>query len=74
MLVAILTICGAIWYATCTSNDGNTSDAYVFIPKAPDYDNTTMWVTADGDTDNTGADIFYGRGLDGCQRTYKPLR
>ena len=59
MLVAILTICGAIWYATCTSNDGNTSDAYVFIPKAPDYDNTTMWVTADGDTDNTGADIFY---------------
>jgi hypothetical protein len=29
-----------------------------FIPKAPDYDDATMWVTADGDTDGTGADIF----------------
>ncbi|MBQ7514590.1 MAG: hypothetical protein IJS95_09455 [Prevotella sp.] len=23
------------------------------------YNDTTMWVTADGDTDGTGADIFY---------------
>ena len=30
-----------------------------FIPKAPDYNDATMWVTADGDTDGTGADIFY---------------
>ena len=59
IFVAILTICGVIWYVTCTSNDDNTSVGYVFIPKAPDYDNTTMWVTADGDTDSTGADIFY---------------
>ena len=30
-----------------------------FVPQAPDYRDTTMWVTADGDADGTGADIFY---------------
>ena len=46
---------------SCTSNDDNAPSVEVseFIPKAPDYDDTTMWVTADGDADGTGADIFY---------------
>jgi hypothetical protein len=30
-----------------------------YIPQAPDYNDPTMWVTADGDTDGTGADVFY---------------
>ncbi|MBR4651373.1 MAG: DUF3089 domain-containing protein [Prevotella sp.] len=30
-----------------------------FVPQAPDYRDTTMWVTADGDADGTGADVFY---------------
>ena len=30
-----------------------------YIPKAPDYDDATMWITADGDSLGTGADIFY---------------
>ncbi len=30
-----------------------------FIPAPPDYENPTMWVTADNDIDGTGADIFY---------------
>ena len=30
-----------------------------FIPQAPDYNDSLMWVRADGDTDGTGADIFY---------------
>lgn len=29
------------------------------VPQAPDYDNPTMWYTADGDSAGTGADIFY---------------
>ena len=29
------------------------------VPKAPDYSDATMWYTADGDADGTGADIFY---------------
>ena len=28
-------------------------------PKAPDYRDATMWITADEDPDGTGADIFY---------------
>lgn len=31
----------------------------LFIPQAPDYANSTMWITKDGDTQGTGADIFY---------------
>ena len=46
---------------SCTSNKDNAPsvEASEFIPKAPDYNDETMWVTADGDTDGTGADIFY---------------
>ena len=46
---------------SCTSNKDNAPSVEVseFIPKTPDYDDATMWVTADGDTDGTGADIFY---------------
>ena len=29
------------------------------IPKAPDYTDSTMWVTRDGDPEGTGADVFY---------------
>lgn len=29
------------------------------IPKAPDYNNSTMWISADNDSLGTGADIFY---------------
>lgn len=31
----------------------------VYIPKAPDYNDSKMWIIADGDTTGTGADIFY---------------
>ena len=46
---------------SCTSNKDNAPlvEASEFIPKAPDYNDETMWVAADGDTDGTGADIFY---------------
>ncbi len=29
------------------------------VPEAPDYTDATMWFTADGDPDGTGADVFY---------------
>ena len=48
VLTAIL-ICGAM---ACSSHAE-------FIPNAPDYSDTAMWVTADGDSAGTGADIFY---------------
>ena len=46
LVAAIIAVCGACAEKT-------------YIPKAPDYDNPIMWVTADGDVDSTGADIFY---------------
>ena len=30
-----------------------------FIPQAPDYSDTSMWYTVDGDAQGTGADVFY---------------
>ena len=61
MLAAILTLCGVICSVFCKSNNDNIQSvvAVEYIPQAPDYDDATMWVTADGDTDDTGADIFY---------------
>ena len=39
--------------ATCGCTDKT------YIPQAPDYQDTTMWFTADDDAEGTGADIFY---------------
>lgn len=61
-MAAILTIiCGTFIITCCYSSDDNPSSVVVsqYIPEAPDYDDPTMWVTADGDTDGTGADVFY---------------
>ena len=42
------------------SNDDNPSiEQAEIIPNAPDYNDATMWISADGDADGTGADIFY---------------
>ena len=30
-----------------------------FVPEAPDYNDATMWITVDGDSTGTGADVFY---------------
>ena len=52
-------------FASCTAKDDNNAasqyqyEQATFIPQAPDYNDAAMWVTADGDTNDTGADIFY---------------
>ena len=48
-------------FASCTSDDhaASQNEQATLIPQAPDYNDAAMWVTADGDTDDTGADIFY---------------
>ena len=63
MLVVVIALLGSTAScASCTTKDDNAASQYeqaTFIPQAPDYNDATMWVTADGDTDGTGADIFY---------------
>ena len=60
-VISLALIGGVTSCTSCTSNQDNASSVEVseYIPKAPDYNDTTMWVTADGDTDGTGADVFY---------------
>ena len=63
MVVAAIALLGSTAsFASCTANDDNAASLYeqtTFIPPAPDYNDAAMWVTADGDNDGTGADIFY---------------
>lgn len=49
LLITGLIICGV----SCKSGKE------VFIPKAPDYNDATMWVTVNSDSIGAGADIFY---------------
>ena len=61
-LLAATLVCGTTSFASCMVNHDQPVEAAVvaqYIPMAPDYDDPTMWVTADGDTDGTGADVFY---------------
>lgn len=37
----------------------NTAALAQYIPQEPNYADTTMWITRDGDKDGTGADVFY---------------
>ena len=60
--LAMLLFFSTAAFASCAENDDHPSEqdpVAQFIPQAPDYSDTTMWVTADGDTEGTGADIFY---------------
>jgi hypothetical protein len=46
--------------SSCT-NKGKTAaaDSLEIIPKAPDYENDTMWYCVKNDTAGTGGDVFY---------------
>jgi hypothetical protein len=62
MATAIALLGSTASFASCTAKDDHPAGQYqqaTFIPQAPDYNDAAMWVTADGDTDDTGADIFY---------------
>ncbi|MBQ1649546.1 MAG: DUF3089 domain-containing protein [Prevotella sp.] len=40
-------------------SQASAAEGDIFVPKAPDYADPAMWYTADGDTANAGADVFY---------------
>ena len=60
-MMAATLVCGSTSCTSCTSNNDNAPSVVTaeYIPQAPDYSDATMWVTADGDPDGTGADVFY---------------
>ena len=57
----LVVICSACVITCYSSRDDNPAvvTEQTFIPKAPDYSDSTMWVTEDGDAQGTGADVFY---------------
>ena len=62
MLAAILTIiCGISAVTSCGSRKTTSEQAVAaeFTPQAPNYADSTMWITVDGDLEGHGADIFY---------------
>ena len=62
VLAAITLLWQSASFALCSAKENNAASKYeqaTLIPQAPDYNDATMWVTADGDPDGTGADIFY---------------
>jgi hypothetical protein len=59
-VIPIIAICSTTLFASCSTNKGRAEhDLSEFIPIAPNYADTTMWFTQDGDTAGTGADVFY---------------
>ena len=49
----LFALCAALCMAACSPSPES------FIPEAPDYQDTTMWITVDADTTGRGADVFY---------------
>jgi len=58
-----LLLCCLTALCACRTARSNASATEVaatgFVPKAPDYADPTMWITADDDPTGTGADVFY---------------
>lgn len=59
ILVAVLSACGSKIYASDAVKVSRQCEESEFIPKAPDYNDSTMWITEDGDSTGMGADVFY---------------
>ena len=57
MVVFAIMVCGLL--TACNRQSSATADAQEFVPKAPDYADSTMWITEDRDPERTGADVFY---------------
>ena len=60
-LAAVLLGKAPLFFFFLTSDDhaAGQYEQATYIPQAPDYNDATMWVRADGDTEGTGVDIFY---------------
>ena len=48
---SVLALVACICLASCAKTQ--------YIPQAPDYSDSEMWITADGDSTDSGADVFY---------------
>ena len=60
LLTAFAVIACSVCVITCHyCNNVNAIVTAQYIPQIPDYADTTMWITEDGDVEGTGADIFY---------------
>ena len=62
ILAVILIIGGTASFALCSDrkvHQSEQSEQAFFIPKAPDYADSTMWTVVDDDSEGKGADVFY---------------
>lgn len=59
LIIGIIAWWGWMAFSRTSNDDHAVAVEAEYIPQAPDYDDATMWVTADGDSLGTGADIFY---------------
>jgi len=60
LLAAAVLLLGGAVYVWLSPDDARPSALEAtFVPQEPDYNDPTMWVTVDGDSLDTGADVFY---------------
>ena len=60
-MLTLILVYGSAALSSCSKHYYETKKSIqsAYIPKAPDYNDATMWVNVDGDKDGTGADVFY---------------
>ncbi|WP_248616498.1 DUF3089 domain-containing protein [Xylanibacter brevis] len=58
MLTAVLLI-GAVALYALSATQRDITQEMVLVPEAPDYSDSTMWITVDSDSCGNGADVFY---------------
>lgn len=58
-LILLIVCCVTLCYYWNSSKEQSPAITGELIPKAPDYNDQTMWITVDGDSTGTGADVFY---------------
>ena len=59
LLLMMCCICASVPLGGCGHDDVSRDETEGYVPPAPDYTRSEMWVSRLNDLDGTGADVFY---------------
>lgn len=58
-LTILFSVISVLWFSGCSEECQDCPDLQGYVPAAPEYEDSEMWVSYLNDADGTGADVFY---------------
>lgn len=58
-MTILFSVISVLWFSGCSEECHDCPDLQGYVPAAPEYEDSEMWVSYLNDADGTGADVFY---------------